>query len=46
VLRKGAELHGSGPLTGAQLFISTLLLSYLFACVAYALIERPFLRSS
>lgn len=46
VLRKGAELYGGGHLTGAPLFLSTLLLSYLFACVIYALIERPFLRSS
>ncbi|WP_417913205.1 acyltransferase family protein [Candidatus Electronema sp. TJ] len=45
VLRKGVSLYGGGPLTGARLFISTLLLSYLFACVTYALIERPFLRS-
>jgi peptidoglycan/LPS O-acetylase OafA/YrhL len=46
VLRKCAELYDGGTLTGAQLFISTLFLSYLFACVTYALIERPFLRSS
>lgn len=45
VIRKVGELHGGGPLTGAQRFLSTLLLSYLFACVTYALIERPFLRS-
>jgi peptidoglycan/LPS O-acetylase OafA/YrhL len=46
ILRKGAELHCGRHLTGAPLFLLTLLCSYLFACVTYSLIERPFLRST
>ncbi len=46
ILRKGAELHFGRHLTGAPLFLLTLLCSYLFACVTYSLIERPFLRSA
>ena len=46
ILRKGAELYCGRHLTGASLFILTLFWSYLFACVTYSLIERPFLHSA
>jgi peptidoglycan/LPS O-acetylase OafA/YrhL len=46
ILRKGAELYCGRHLTGAPLFILTLFWSYLFACITYSLIERPFLRSA
>ncbi|CAK8712095.1 Peptidoglycan/LPS O-acetylase OafA/YrhL [Candidatus Electronema halotolerans] len=44
ILRKGAELYCGRHLTGAPLFLLTLFGSYLFACITYSLIERPFLR--
>lgn len=47
LIRKGAEQYwGIHHLTGPPLFFSTLLLSYLFACITYSLLERPFLRSA
>lgn len=45
--RQGAELYlGIKHLSGAPLFFSVLVLSYLFSCCTYSLIERPFLRYS
>ena len=47
LIRKGVEQYwGISHLTGLPLFLSTLLLSYLFACITYSLLERPFLRSA
>jgi peptidoglycan/LPS O-acetylase OafA/YrhL len=47
LIRKGAAYYGGiNHLSGLPLFVSTLLLSYLFACLTYTLIERPFLRSA
>ncbi|MGX9725914.1 MAG: acyltransferase family protein [Candidatus Electronema sp. VV] len=46
LLRHGAASYaGISHLSGPPLFIATLLLSYLFACFSYSLLERPFLRS-
>ncbi|MCI5147281.1 MAG: acyltransferase [Candidatus Electrothrix sp. AR3] len=45
VIRKGIGYYYRGSITGFPLFITTLLLSYLFACLSYSLLERPFLRS-
>ncbi|MCW5200263.1 hypothetical protein VU07_00375, partial [Desulfobulbus sp. F4] len=44
VIRKGAAYYCGQTVVSGQLFLATLLLSYLFACITYSLIERPFLR--
>jgi peptidoglycan/LPS O-acetylase OafA/YrhL len=47
LIRKGAALGWDVPhLTGLRLFLPVLLFSYLFACITYALLERPFLHSA
>lgn len=45
-LRKGAEIYFNKHLTGFSLFFLTLIGAYLFACITYSLLERPFLRSA
>ncbi|WP_417909719.1 acyltransferase family protein [Candidatus Electronema sp. PJ] len=46
VIRKGAVQYCGKTVVGFPFFLSTLLLSYCFACGTYTLLERPFLHSS
>jgi peptidoglycan/LPS O-acetylase OafA/YrhL len=46
VIRKGAAQYCGKTVVGFPFFLSTLLLSYCFACGTYTLLERPFLHSS
>jgi peptidoglycan/LPS O-acetylase OafA/YrhL len=46
VLRKGTSHYFGTHLSGFPFFLSTLVASYLFACISYSLLERPFVRST
>lgn len=45
LIHQGTEQAWGHSLTGMPRFVAVLLLSYLFACITYSLLERPFLRS-
>jgi peptidoglycan/LPS O-acetylase OafA/YrhL len=46
LIRQAAAQYWGKTVSGLPLFLATLVLSYLFACITYSLIERPFLRSA